>query len=143
MPFDPVNAYTPNYKTSDHQGNAFPNVEYSEGIRPAGEFKPAEWLPVQFFDKYYENWYVTTPGKVIACDNNGDLVPAQYADSSVNITYTADDVAQGTIDVETGLSVTTAHTVAVSGVTTFLGGTASLAVSKPLGVSPYGYLKWA
>lgn len=143
MAFDIVNAYAPNHKVWDHAGNAFPNVEHSEGIRPAGEFKPAAWLPVQFFDKYYENWYVTLPGKIIACDNDGDLVPAQYATSSVDIIYTADDVTEGTIDVETGVAVTAAKTVAVSGVTTFLGGTAALSCSKPLGVAPYGYLKWA
>ena len=144
MPFNIANQYTPNHKVWDHAGNAFPNVEHSEGERPAGEFKPAPWLPVQFFDKYYENWYVVLPGKILACDNDGDLVPAQYEDSSVVISYTQNDVDQATIDVETGLAVTVVKTVAVSGVTTFLGASGvSLAVSKPLGVAPYGYLQWA
>ena len=144
MSFNSVGQYTPNHKTWDHLGNIFPNVEHSEGERPAGEFKPAEWLPVQFFDKYYEDWFVVPPGKVLAFDNDGRVVPAQYTTGSVLITYTADDVAELTIDVETGLAVTSAHSVAVSSVNTFLGASGvALDVSKPMGVAPYAYLQWA
>lgn len=144
MPFNSVGAYTANHKTWDHLGNVFPNVEYSEGTRPHGEWRPAEWLPVTFFDKYYEDFYVITPGKILACDNEGDLVPCQYAEGSAIITYTADDVSEGTIDATTGLAVTVAKTVAVSGVIDFLGVSGvALAVSKPIGVAPYAFLKWA
>lgn len=144
MPTNATGAYTATHKTWDHLGVVLPNVEYSEGIRPHGEWKPASWLPVTFYDKYYEDHYVIMPGKILGCDNNGDLVPAQYGLDSTVITYTQDDVDAGTIDVETGEAVTAPKSVAVSGVSTFLGTSGvSLSVSKPLGVSPYAALKWA
>ena len=75
MGFDSLGRYAPNHKSWDHVGNMIPVVEHSEGIRPHGEFKPAAWLPVQFFDKYYEEHFVVLPGKVLAFDNDGRVVP--------------------------------------------------------------------
>lgn len=144
MPLDSVGRYTPTHKTWDHVGNMVPVVEHSEGIRPHGEFKPAAWLPVQFFDKYYENWFVIMPGKLLAFDNDGRVVPAQYATSTVNIVYTQNDVDAGTIDVRTGAPVTGAASFAVSTVANFMGRTGeAMAVSKPVGVAPYVILQWA
>lgn len=144
MPFNDAGQYTPNFKTWDHLGNIMPNVEHSEGERPSCEFKPAAWLPVKFFDKYFEDWVVCTPGKVVALDNDGRVCPAQYADAATLVVYTADDVAQGTLDVRTGAPVTAAASFAVSTVTAFMGRTGeAMAVSKPIGVAPYAYKQWA
>lgn len=106
MSFNTLGQYTPTHKTWDHIGNQIPNVEISEGFRPAENFKVAAWLPLQFYDKWYEDWYVVTAGKVVACDNNGDLVPAQYATGTVDIVYTQNDVDAGVIDVTTGSALT-------------------------------------
>jgi hypothetical protein len=147
MGFDSLGRYAPNHKSWDHVGNVIPVVEHSEGIRPHGEFKPAAWLPVQFFDKYYEEHFVVLPGKVLAFDNDGRVVPAQYA--AGNIIYTAADVTAGTIDVRTGAALLTAAigTFAVSsvdGTPGFLGRAGVvLAVSKPVGVAPYAMWQWA
>lgn len=146
MAFDSLGRYVPNHKTWDHVGNMIPVVEYSEGIRPHGEFKPAAWLPVQFYEKYYENWITVMPGKILAFDNDGRLVPAQYGLSSATITYTANDVAAGVIDVRTGETLLTAAigTFNVSAVANFMGTTGlAMAVSSPVGVAPYAYLQWA
>lgn len=144
MSFNSVGQYTATFKTWDHLGNIFPNVEHSEGTRPAGEFRVAAWLPVQFFDKYYEDWYVVTPGKILGMDNVGDLCPAAYATGSTSIVYTQNDIDNGVIDVATGAIVASVHSVAVSSVNTFLGASGvNLNVSKPVGVAPYGYLQWA
>jgi hypothetical protein len=146
MSFNDAGQYTPNHKTWDHQGNIMPNVEHSEGERPSCEFKPAEWLPLKFFDKYFEDWSVVTPGKVVALDNDGRVVPAQYNLAGTLIVYTADDVAQGVTDVRTGLAVTAAASFAVStvdGTPGFMGRTGeAMAVSKPIGVAPYVYKQW-
>jgi len=123
-----------------------PVVEHSEGQRPHGEFKPAAWLPVQFYDKFYEEWFVITPGKLLAADNDGRIVPAQYGLSGATITYTTNDVEAGVIDVRTGAALLSAAvgTFNVSAVTAFLGQTGvSLSVSNPLGVSPYAFWQWA
>lgn len=141
MAFNSVGQYTPSHKPWDHVGTITPDIEIAEGKRPAGEFRPASWLPVQFWDKQYENWFVVMAGKLVAFDNDGNLVPAQYALCS-NITYTADDVTAGTIDVTTGSAVTSAKTVLVSGVSTFMGRTEQISVSAPVGVAPYNYLQW-
>ena len=142
MGFDSLGRYSPTHKSWDHVGNMIPVVEHSEGVRPHGEFKPAAWLPVQFFDKYYEEYFVVMPGKVLAFDNDGRVCPAQYAGG--NIVYTANDVAAGTIDVATGLPVAAAGSTAVSGIGNFMGRTGeAMAVSKPVGVAPYAYWQWA
>ena len=143
MGFDSLGRYTPNHKSWDHVGNLIPVVEHSEGIRPHGKFKPAAWLPIQFFDKYYEVNYVALPGKVLAFDNDGRVVPAGLA-SATSIVYTAADVAAGVIDVTTGVALTAAKTVDLSSDITFMGRTGvDLAVSKPVGVAPYAYFQWA
>ncbi len=142
MGFDSLGRYSPTHKSWDHVGNMIPVVEHSEGVRPHGEFHPAAWLPVQFFDKYYEEYFVVMPGKVLAFDNDGRVCPAQYAGG--NVVYTAADVSAGTIDVATGLPVTAAGSTAVSGIGNFMGRTGeAMAVSKPVGVAPYAYWQWA
>ena len=150
MGFDSLGRYTATHKTWDHVGNMIPVVEHSEGIRPAGEFRPAAWLPVQFFDKYYEDWFVIMPGKILATDNDGRIVPAQYGLSGATITYTANDVDAGVIDVRTGVTLLTANigTFTVAAVTTFMGAlynraSEALTVSMPVGVAPYAYWQWA
>ena len=143
MPLDSVGRYNPTHKAWDHVGNMIPVVEHSEGIRPHGEFKPAVWLPVQFFDKYYENWFVIMPGKILAFDNQGRVCPAQFADATVNVVYTVNDVDAGTIDVRTGTAVTAPASFAVSTVSDFMGTGEAMAVSKPVGVAPYVILQWA
>ena len=134
MPFNSLGQYTPTHKVYDHIGNMIPNVEHSEGIRTAVEWKPAEWLPVRWFDKHFENWYVTMPGKILATDNNGDLVPAQYGLASATITYTSNDVDAGVIDARTGVALLSADTGTfnVSAVTDFLGAGVTLAVCTPI-----------
>ena len=141
-----INNYVSNHKTWDHVGTVTPDIEISEGIRPAEELKPAAWLPVQRYDKHYEEYFVVSAGKVVALDNAGDLVPAQYATSTTDIIYTQNDIDEGTLDVRTGLPVTATATFAVStvdGTPGFLGGSDALAVSAPVGIAPYNYWQWA
>jgi hypothetical protein len=71
--------YTTNHKGWDHVGNLTPNIEISEGIRPAEELKPAGYLKLVRFDKYSEDYYVVSAGKTVALDSNGDVVPAGLA----------------------------------------------------------------
>jgi hypothetical protein len=160
MSINQFGQYTGNHKTWDHVGNILPNVEHSEGVRPAIEYRPADWLPVQFLDKHYENYFVIMPGKVVAADGNGHLVPAglkvavDLAASGDVVTYTTRDVDAGVTNVATGLPVTLAeltdsgptrgYTAAEIDAAGFLGQSGvSLTISSPLGVAPYAYLQWA
>ena len=171
MGFNTLNQFSATHKVYDRAGNIIPDICHSEGVSPAGEFKPAPWLPVQFKDKYFENWIVILPGKLIALDPDGCVMPAEYgASTTPDVTYTADDVTAGTIDVATGLPVVAAKTVNLeylsgvkeSGWTTTLAGATKTSgfmgrfgiawpgcVSKttvsliyPIGVAPYCYLQW-
>lgn len=147
MSFNSVGQYTANHKVWDHVGNVIPSVDHYEGVTP-GHFKVASWLPVQMYDKYYENWWVLLPGKGVSLDNNGDTIPAGFTVSGVTISYTASDVSAGTIDITTGVAVTAAATYTLSDVDgttySFMGvsGTA-LNVSPFVGYAPYPYLQWA
>jgi hypothetical protein len=104
MSFDVLNRYSASHKPWDHVGNIIPDIEHSEGERPACEFRVAAWLPVQFYDKYYENWIVTMPGKAVGLDPDGAVIPAQYCGTAPQVVYTTNDIAAGTIDVSTGLA---------------------------------------
>lgn len=150
MSFNSVGQYTGNHKPYDHIGNVIPDIEHSEGIRPHFEFQPAKWLPVQFFDKHFENWYVCMPGKQVALDQDGFVMPAEYAAGialSTTVVYTANDVAAGTVDIRTGLAVTAAATVTLTDIDgstySFMGrvGEAWGPSDYAVGVCPYGMLQ--
>jgi hypothetical protein len=146
MSINSLGQYSANHKVWDHVGNIIPDVEHSEGERPAIEFKPAAWLPVVYKDKYFEDWNVIMPAKIVALDNDGRVVPAQYGLAAATYTYTQNDVDAGVVDVKTGLPllVGAIGTANVADIDTFMGRAAEeAAISKPIGVAPYAYLRWA
>ncbi len=152
MPINSLGQYSAGHKVWDHVGNILPDIEHSEGERPAVEWRPAAWLPVQFFDKYYEDFQVVMPGKLVACDSDGRLCPAQYGLGGATITYTQDDVNAKVTDVTTGLpcdaSSISNSPIDVSDVDgstyDFMGRDGvAMSVGSPLGVAPYAYLRWA
>jgi len=150
------NQYTASHKTWDHVGNPTPNVEYSESHRPHGEFMPADWLPVGRFEKYYEEYFTVSVGKVVAMDLDGRLVPAglktAFAVAAGDVlSYTATDITEGVIDLTTGITVAAAGGYTRAEITAALilrgkidtGQNAEDFISLPVGVAPYNYYKWA
>lgn len=133
-----ANRYSPTHRQWDHVGNLFPNVEHAEKGphgRLAGDFIPAPWLPVEFYDKHFEVWTVVSPGKIVALttqaeeikSNVGDwedsahVVPAGLkkawdASSGADpaLTYTSSDYDEGTIDLTTGVAYATNGTTTYS-----------------------------
>jgi len=170
MSFNTLNQYSASHKVYDKVGNIIPDICHSEGVSPAGEFKPAPWLPVQFKDKHFENWMVVLPGKLIALDPDGCVMPASYgASTTPDVTYTQNDVDAGVIDVATGVPVTAAKTVNLEYLTGvrqagwtaanagydhtsgFMGrygvawpgaNSSTVSLIYPIGVAPYAYLQW-
>lgn len=151
-----INNYVANHKQWDHVGSITPDIEISEGIRPAEEFKPAGWLPVQRYDKHYEEWFVVSAGKVVALDKTGRVVPAGLkialaVGSGDVLTYTQDDVDNKVVDLTTGIAVTaaTGYTRAeLDTAMTNLGLISSSEapedfISAPIGLAPYNYWQWA
>jgi len=166
--FDSLGRYQASHKAWDHVGNIIPDVEHSEGTRPALELRPADWLPVQMFDKHYENWNVIMPGKAVALDPNGRAMPAEYGLTGASVVYTQSDVDQGVVDIATGAPVTAAKTVSLANLTgvrhaswtAATAGTGAItsgflgrygsdgdyadgSKKYPVGVAPYAALQWA
>lgn len=113
--FNSLNVYSAVHKAYDHVGNMVKDIGHCEGQTPSHDgFMPAAWLPVTFWEKYYENWVTVMPGKVLALDPDGRFMPAQYGLTSQTLTYSANDVAAGTIDITTGAAVSSAKSVTLS-----------------------------
>lgn len=148
------------FKKWDHFGHIQPNVEYSEGIRPTGEFMPAPYLPIVSMNVYFEEPFVVMDGIPVGFDGGGYLVPAGYkveaaaykttfdasgevaADAAATIKYTAADVARGTKNAAGAAAV--AGEPVVKSMFNIAGG-APLAylnrVSNPVGIADYNF--WA
>lgn len=148
----------PTYKDWDHSGYVTPNVEYSEGIRPTGEYMPAPYLPAVRYDKYFEEFKVLSDGKPVSFDSNGNVVPsglrkeaAAYkttfdasgeaaADAAAVIKYTADDVARK-VKNAAGVLVVAGEPV-VKSFFDIAGGAPldqNVTVSEPVGTADYDY----
>jgi len=133
-----ANRYSATHRQWDHVGNLFPNVEHSEKGphgRLAGDFIPAPWLPVNYYDKHFEVWTVVSPGKIVALTTEAEEILSNvgdYEDSThvvpgglkvdwtalgggaTAITYTSNDFDEQTSDITTGapyaVNGTTAYT---------------------------------
>lgn len=121
--------YTTNHKRWDHVGNITPNVEISEGIRPAEELAPAAYLKLVRFDKYLEDYYVVSAGKVVALDSDGNVVPAGLA-LQLEAYKTAWDAAGGNIGAN--------RTAGRDAVDALPGHVAGMAIYDGADVSPVG-----
>ena len=150
-----------NFKTYDERGHITPNFEFSEGQRPAGEFNPAPYLSAVRFNKYFEEFFVLSGGKVVALDSNGWVVPAGLRKQAADYKTTFDGVDEATADALPGLTLYTQVDVdrgvvnangdpvavdepVVKSMFDIAGGTPlaqNVVVSNPVGVSMYNY--WA
>lgn len=104
-------------------------MEISQGIRPAIEARPAQYLPVKVQDQYLNDWVVISAGTIVAIDPSGELVWANGG-LYTSIVYTSNDVGI-TVDVTANGrdSYVTAAATSASG----------MLPNKPIGVAPYDY----
>lgn len=113
---------------------ATPVVEWSEGIRPNGQFMPSPHLPLvrgKGEDIYTQ--VVISTGKVLALDSRGFIVPAGLL-LNTDLAYTQLDVEQGVTKPDgspaaAGDKVAEAFTAA------------GITVSSPVGVASYDILR--
>ena len=68
--------YTPSFKRWDQTSPLQPNVEISEGVRPAEKLAPAAYLNLVRYDAWFKNWFVIQAGKIVALDSANNVVPA-------------------------------------------------------------------
>lgn len=87
------------------------NVVQPNVSAPAGEWKPAAWLPVEWQGEASKDFFVISSGKVVGFDMDGRVVPMRYkalaidtntARGTVALAYTSDDVTHGTINILDG-----------------------------------------
>lgn len=110
-----------NYKTrNDVFDNITPNYVYQMNVSaPAGEWKPAPWLPIEWKAEAADDYFVISGGKIVSLTADGYVVPSGYKDMAYGteavgaalITYLQRDVDMGVKDVTTNLAVTAAKTV--------------------------------
>ena len=88
------------------------NVVQRDVSAPAGEWKPAAWLPIVFKKSNVtagEDAFVISSGKVVAFDADNRIVPAGLRaaldDGAASLVYGADDYAYGVTDLVTGAAV--------------------------------------
>lgn len=112
-----INRYTTSFRErNDILDQITPNwVVQREVQTPAGDWKPASWLPVQFTKTNVSagtDAFVISAGKVLAFDSENRLVPAgmkaQLKATSNALVYTATDVAYKVTNLVTGELVTAA-----------------------------------
>lgn len=114
---------------TDLMDNITPNnVVQREVSTPAGEWKPAAWLPVVWQNEKSKDYFTISSGKVVSFDASGRIVPSGLlrkcldisAVANINaneaiITYDANDVAARVIDITTGKFVTGSKSVYLRG----------------------------
>jgi len=146
------------YKQFDEQGHITPNFEFSEGIRPAGSFMPAPYLPAVRFNVYFEEFIVLSGGKVVSFDSSGYVVPAGLrkeaaaykadfdvngevsADALVTVRYSQNDVTRGVFN-SAGVAVVDGEPVVKSMFDIATGAPLAefVTISNPVGLASYNY----
>jgi hypothetical protein len=136
----PIKRFSGTFKSrTDVLDNITPNNKVQANVSvPAGEWKPAAWLPIEWTDQASDDSYVISSGKVVSFDREGRVVPSGWrlafggTDPATNaqvagagagtacLVYTALDVTSGVIDLTTGVAVANAVTYNQGQVTTAL-----------------------
>lgn len=128
-----INAQVPTYHYNKEEW-VTPVVEFSEGIRPAGNFMPSPHLPlVRKAGGDIHTEIVVSTGKVVALDSQGYLVPAGLL-LNTDLEYTSLDVERGILKPDgtkaaAGDKVKDAYEAA------------GITVSNPVGVASYNFFR--
>ncbi len=107
-----IDRFQTRFKTrSDLMDQITPNnVVQKEVSVPAGEWKPADWLPVVWQNTRSKDYFVMSSGKIVSFFADGKIVPAGLLARAVGATtknaeiikYGEMDVAARVVDIRTG-----------------------------------------
>ena len=118
-----ISRFQSRFKTrTDLMDNITPNnvVQMNASV-PAGEWKPASWLPTVWQNEKSKDYFTISAGKIVSFDASGRIVPsgllrrcldAATKDSTV-LSYSANDKEARVIDVVTGDFVTGAKDISL------------------------------
>ena len=119
-----ISRFQSQFKTrTDIIDNITPNnvVQMNASV-PAGEWKPADWLPTVWQNEASKDYFTISSGKVVSFDASGRIVPsgllracldATHKDNTKIINYTDNDVKAKVVDITTGDFVAAAKTVSI------------------------------
>jgi hypothetical protein len=106
-----INRFQSQFKTrTDIIDNITPNnvVQMNASV-PAGEWKPASWLPVVWQNEASKDYFTISSGKVVSFDAAGRIVPSGLirnaeatAHDAAFLSYTLTDKAARVVDIVTG-----------------------------------------
>ena len=114
-----ISRFQSRFKTrTDLMDNITPNnvVQMNASV-PAGEWKPANWLPVVWQNEKSKDYFTISSGKVVSFDASGRIVPSgllRKAEATGHgdafLSYTLTDKAARVVDIVTGEFVADAVT---------------------------------
>ena len=167
-----ISRFQSQFKTrTDIIDNITPNnvVQMNASV-PAGEWKPADWLPTVWQNEASKDYFTISSGKVVSFDASGRIVPSGLLRACLDatnkndtiISYTENDVKAKVVDVTTGAFVTAAKTVSIKQLITaasqhgwihrdvsgddlnddYIPGAKDF-ISAPVGVAAYDVYVWA
>lgn len=107
-----ISRFQSRFKTrTDLMDNITPNnvVQMNASV-PAGEWKPASWLPVVWQNERSKDFFTISSGKVVSLDASGRVVPSGLlrkcldatADSDTVLSYSQNDIDARVIDIASG-----------------------------------------
>ena len=106
-----ISRFQSQFKTrTDLMDNITPNnvVQMNASV-PAGEWKPANWLPVVWQNEKSKDYFTISSGKVVSFDASGRIVPSgliRKAEATEHgaafLSYTLTDKAARVVDIVTG-----------------------------------------
>ena len=110
---------------TDLMDNITPNnVVQREVSTPAGEWKPAAWLPVVWQNEKSKDYFTISSGKVVSFDASGRIVPSGLLRKCLDAGAVGDSILEyresiekdaRVIDITTGKFVTGNKTVTLEG----------------------------
>lgn len=115
-----IKRFSGSFRTRD---DVFDNITPNNMVQPkvshpAGEWKPAAWLPVQWKGEASQDYFVISSGKVVSLTSDGRVVPSGLRKNTVAadpiFTYTSNDVSAKTEDIRTGEALAANATMAVT-----------------------------
>jgi len=116
-----IKRFSGSFKTrTDVFDNITPNNKVQPNVSvPAGEWKPAAWLPIVWTGESSKDSFTISSGKVVCLTREGRIAPAGLkkvcqAGAGTILTYVQADVDAGVIDITTGVAVTAAKTVSLT-----------------------------
>ena len=166
-----ISRFQSHFKTrTDLIDNITPNnvVQMNASV-PAGEWKPANWLPVVWQNEASKDYFTISSGKIVSFDASGRIVPSGLLRSCLDaasnnttvMSYTTNDKDARVIDITTGEFVADAKNVSLKQLITAasqngwihtdLSGDAVADyqagakdfISAPVGVAAYDVYVWA